>query len=120
MQDPASNPAPDKGASGQGARIWALVWMIVSQLLGLVFSAVPVGFLVFGVLLNGSAGLKMDFWTTMYALPVLNILPMIAAWVAFARGKTRLALILTSVPLVLGCLQGGGLLGMMTGFIPTP
>ena len=120
MQDPASNPAPDKGASGQGARIWALVWMIVSQLLGLVFSAVPVGFLVFGVLLNGRAGLKMDFWTTMYALPVLNILPMIAAWVAFARGRMRLALILTSIPLVLGCLQGGGLMAMLTGFIVPP
>ena len=115
MEDPASSPVP-----GKGSRIWTLVWMIISQLLGLVLSAIPVGFLVFGIMLNGTEGLKLDFWNTMYALPVLNILPMIAAWVAFARRKTRLALILTSIPLALACLQAGGLLAMLTGFIVPP
>ena len=115
MENPATNPTEHRGP-----RIWTVVWMIVSQLLTLVFSLPSVGFMVFGTLLEGSSALKLDFWNVMYWLPVLNILPMIAAWVAFAQRKNRLALILTSVTLALACLEGGGFIALLTGIIVPP
>jgi hypothetical protein len=117
MENPASNPVPP--TPSKAPRVLALVWMILSQLLTCLVIVLPIFYLWLGVQM-GDGSLPMNIGTAMFSCPALNIIPMIAAWVVYARQKTSLALILTTLPLVLACLEVLALLGMMMGIIPTP
>ena len=117
MENPATNPIPS--TPSKAPRVLVLVWMILSQLLTCLIIFIPLFYLWLGSQM-GDGSLPMNIGTAMFLCPALNIIPMIAAWVVYARQKTSLALILTSLPLVLACLAVLALLGMMMGFIPTP
>ena len=116
MENHASSPTLPK--SDKGSRRWTLIWMIISQVLSLTLIAGPVLFVWLGVQEGGS--LPLNIGTFMFLAPTLNIILIVAAWVTFSRQKTRQALILTTLPLVISCLEVASLVGMMLGIIPTP
>lgn len=117
MENPTNHPTPP--TPSRAPRVLALIWMILSQLLGVAIILLPLAYLWLGTQM-GDGSLPMNIGTFMFACPALNLIPMIAAWIVYARKKTSLALLLTTLPLVLACLEVLILLGMMMGFIPSP
>ena len=117
MENPTHQPVPP--VPSKAPRVLALIWMIVSQLIAGLLIVLPLGYLWLGTQM-GDGSLPLNIGTFMFACPALNLIPMIAAWIFYARQKTSLALLLTTLPLVLSCLEILALLGMMTGFIPSP
>ena len=80
-------------------RTGLLIWMIISQLLML-------GSLVFWLLMAGlsvmafDSGVTAEAWTfvlLVWAYPILPLILVIAAWIAFARRKNTLAAILSGL-----------------------
>ena len=79
-----------------------LVWLIISQLLALAS-------LVFWLLMAGlsvmafDSGVSREAWTfviTVWSYPIWPIVFTIAAWIAYARKKDRLAGILTTLTFI--------------------
>ncbi len=80
-------------------RTGLLIWMIISQLLML-------GSLVFWLLMAGlsvmafDSGVTAEAWTfvlLVWAYPIIPLILVIAAWIAFARRKNTLAAILSGL-----------------------
>lgn len=117
MENSTSQPVPP--APSKAPRVLALIWMILSQIIAVLLIVLPLGYLWLGTQM-GAGSLPVNIGTFMFACPALNLIPMIAAWVFYVRRKTSLAMLLTTLPLVLACLEVLALLGMMMGFIPTP
>ena len=83
-------------------RTGLLIWMIVSQLLTL-------GSLFIWLLMAGlsfmafDAGVTQEAWIfviAVWAYPLFPILMVIAAWIAYARRKNRLAAVLSGISFV--------------------
>ena len=110
MQNPTSSPVPSTGSRSR-----LLLGMIASQILTLPFSAFPLAYLLLGSIKIGANSATLDFWNLVFSLPVLNLIPMIAAWVAFARRNDRLALQLTVLTLALALLEAAGFVAMLMG-----
>ena len=80
-------------------RTGLLIWMIISQLLML-------GSLVFWLLMAGlsvmafDSGVTTEAWTfvlLVWAYPIIPLILVIAAWIAFAKRKNTLAAILSGL-----------------------
>ena len=83
----------------QPKRTGLVIWMIVSQLLML-------GSLVFWLLMAGlsvmafDSGVTTEAWTFVFlvwAYPIVPLILVIAAWIAFAKRKNTLAAILSGL-----------------------
>lgn len=117
MENPASNPAPS--TPSKAPRIGALIWMIISQLLACLIVFGGVFYLWLGSQM-GDGSIPANIGTVMFLLPTLYIIPIAAAWFCYAKQKTALALVLTTLPLVLFCLEAVIFGLMVTGYLPSP
>lgn len=64
--------------------------------------------------------LPMNIGTVMFLLPTLYAIPIGAAWFCYAKQKTALALILTTLSLFLFCLEMVIFGAIVTGYLPSP
>ena len=80
----------------------ALAWLIISQLLGL-FSLIPwVAFagLSFMAFDSGESTQAWIFVGVIWSWPLVPVVSGILAWMLYARRKTRAAVIVTSLPIL--------------------
>ena len=117
MENPSSNPVPP--APSKAPRILALIWMILSQLLACLIIFGGLGYLWLGSQM-GDGSIPANIGTFMFLFPVVYVIPIGAAWFCYAKQKTGLALILTSLPLVLFCLEAVIFGAMVMGYLPSP
>jgi hypothetical protein len=81
-----------------------LAWMILSQIGSVLVILAMLGFFIFGYLLDGDGAFTFNL-VVPYLLPVLLFIPIIGAWIAYARRNATLAWILTSFPVLYLCLE---------------
>ncbi len=117
MENPASSSVPP--APAKASQTGALIWMILSTLLTCLLLGGLAGFIWFATQVGGTPE-TFNIGMVMLTLPFTNLLFTLAAWIAYVKQKTVPALVLTSLPLALFCLETVVYFGMMTGFIPSP
>ncbi|MGB5732910.1 MAG: hypothetical protein WBM40_00500 [Thiohalocapsa sp.] len=96
-----SNTASLQPSSSTG-RTLLRIWLVVSQLvtlaaLGPWIGAAAMSFMAFDTGIHGSA---VIFVVVMWTYPVLALVCVIAAWVAFKKQWNRLAAVLSGLPLI--------------------
>lgn len=93
MSQTVSNPRPRTGL---------VIWMVVSQLLML--GSLVIWLLVAGLsVMAFDSGVTAEAWTVVIAVwsyPIIPLILVIAAWIAFARRRNRLAGILSGLSFV--------------------
>jgi hypothetical protein len=76
----------------------ALVWLILSQIAAVLIILLTVAFGAYGVLTEGTT------WTVMTYLviyPLVDIALIVAAWIAYRKYHATVAMILTSLPVLI-------------------
>lgn len=94
-----------------GNRKSTLAWMIVAQVLSVLFILASLGFGAFFSLVGSGAlaGGALSYIEILLFAPPLFLIPIIVSWVMYKKGKVRTALILTTatfVVLACPCLLG--------------
>lgn len=83
-----------------------LAWMIVSQIISVLVIVIAIGFGIFANLLGGGV-LTGGSWSLLEVVaffPPVFLIPIIASWVVYKKGKLTAAMVLTSLTfLVLAC-----------------
>ncbi len=92
----AAAPAPVKSAG-----ILVLIWLILTQLASALALFLVGAFVVFGAMLEGWS---FTYMSAIVLVLLLGIIPFVAAWKAYKRGKGWRAFLLTSLPLALSVL----------------
>jgi hypothetical protein len=83
-----------------------LAWMIVSQILSVLIILIAIGFGIFVELIGGGVltGGSFTLIELVLFLPPFFLIPIIASWVVYKKGRLTAALVLTSVTFfVLAC-----------------
>jgi len=81
----------------------ALAWMIVAQVISVLVILLAIGFGIFASLIGGG-GLTGGNWNYIEVglfLSPLLLVPIVASWVVYKKGKATTALILTTATFVL-------------------
>ena len=103
----AAAPAPQR-RSGK-----VLAGMIISQIIFILLIAAAASI---GIFFNLLGGWSLNYITVIFLAPILLIIPMIAAWVAYGKKNMKGAVILTISMVVFLCLDllaVAGLFGYM-------